>query len=245
MELRNNTVLITGGSSGIGFTLAKKLIDLGNTVIICGRSKDKLDHAQTILCSVHTFRCDVSQLEECYKLADYIKENFPLCNLLINNAAIVHKVNFWDEKEILAQAEQEIKTNLMAPIWLTKLLAPVLAKHLNAGIVNITSGLVYVPRTTYPIYNATKAALNSFTQVIRAQNTKDNLQLIEVLFPVVDTPWHKGVVPKMAISPDKAVEEMLSGLKKDIVEIRVGKVKLLCWLTRIAPKLAWKKINSL
>jgi uncharacterized oxidoreductase len=97
----------------------------------------------------------------------------------------------------------------------------------------------------YPIYNATKAALHSFTQVLRHQLKNANVQVIEVMMPVVDTPWHQGNAPKIAISPGKAVSEMIAGLEKGKLEIRVGAVKILYFLARLAPGLAFRMINRI
>jgi len=105
--------------------------------------------------------------------------------------------------------------------------------------------LIYAPRADYSFYNSTKAALHAFTQVLRIQNTNPNLKIIEVLFPVVDTPWHKGNAPKIAISVDQAVQGMIKGIEKGKEEVKVAGVKLLYLLSRIAPKFALKKINNL
>ncbi len=244
MELRKNTVLITGGSSGIGLELARSLIEKDNTVILCGRSMERLERAKLSLPTVKIIQCNVSKFHEIQKMATWIQEHHPQCNMLINNAAIAHKAQFYEDASILEKARAEIDTNLMAPITLCKLLIPILEKNERAKIVNITTGLVYAPRAIYPFYNATKAALHSFTQVLRMQLKDIPIEVIEVLFPVVDSPWHQGNVPPTAISTKKAVEGMVNGLEKGVKEIQVGKVKLLFWLSRIAPKLAVQKINS-
>ncbi|GAA5522738.1 SDR family NAD(P)-dependent oxidoreductase [Aliifodinibius salicampi] len=245
MTLQNNTVLITGGSSGIGFELAKQLTKQDNRVLICGRSIDKLEKAKRLLPDIHYLQCDISRADECNKLASWIHNEHPDCNILINNAAIVHTDHFFEDDYILEKANTEVQTKLMGPIRLSKLFIPILQKNKRARIINITTGLVYVPRATYPFYNATKAALHSFTQVLRSQLNSSPIDVIEVLFPAVDTPWHKGNPPAIAISTEEAVQGMLTGLKKGKEEIRVGKVKLLYLLSRIAPNFAFKKLNSL
>lgn len=238
-------MLITGGSSGIGFELAKKLINQKNRVLICGRSVDKLEKAKRLLPDLHYLQSDISKADECNKLVHWVSSEHPDCNTLINNAAIVHTDHFLDDDHILEKADTEIQTNLMGPIRLSKLFIPILQKNKRAKIINITTGLVYVPRATYPFYNATKAALHSFTQVLRSQLDSSSIEVIEVLFPAVDTPWHKGNPPKIAISTEKAVEGMLKGIEKGKQEIRVGKAKLLYLLARLAPNFALKKLNSL
>ncbi|UZR98699.1 SDR family oxidoreductase [Chondrinema litorale] len=244
MTLINNTVLITGGSSGIGFKLAEILVKNNNQVIICSRSEEKLKRSKELIPELHIIQCDLATKEGCMKLTEQIKRDFPSCNILVNNAAVVHKNNFYTDNSALEKSDLEIQTNLIAPIYLSKLFIPVISKNKNAKIININSGLAYLPRAVYPIYNATKAALHSFTQVLRMQLSNTNIDVIEVMFPAVDTPWHNGNTPKIAISADAAVNEMLVKLSKNKKEIRIGKVNLLYKLYRIAPKFALKKLND-
>jgi uncharacterized oxidoreductase len=245
MNLTNKTILITGGSSGIGLELSKVLIQKNNKVIICGRSEDKLKKAKDLMPNLITYPCDLSVPKECEEFAHIIREKHPDLNILINNAAIVHRTNFLATPNIMAMAEKELETNLMAPIRLIHFLHPILQKNADPAIINITTGLVYVPRSDYPFYNATKAALHSFTQVLREQTKSSNFHIVEVLFPAVKTPWHKGKAPKIAISTEKAVNEMMKGLARGSKEIRVAGANMLYKVSRIAPNFAFKKVNSL
>ena len=245
MNLTNNTVLITGGSSGIGLELSKRLIALNNKVIICGRSEEKLKAAKALIPELVTYPCDLSNKQQCHDLSAWLKQNHKDLNVLINNAALVHNTNFMEANDSTAMAELEINTNLLAPIILIKELVPILVKNANPTLINVTTGLIYTPRASYPFYNATKAALHSFTQILRAQLGQTDLEIIEVMFPAVDTPWHKNNPPKVAIPVDQAVEEMIKGLSKGILEIRIAKVKLLYFLSRVAPNFAFKKLNNL
>lgn len=244
MKLTNNTILITGGSSGLGLEMARRLTENGNTVIICGRSQARLQAAQKVIPGIITFQCDLSEKDAASRLADWVAREYPRCNMLINNAAIVHKTSFPDDEDMIAKADLEIRTNLLAPIALAKLFIPIVNQNPNPALVNITSGLVYVPRAAYPIYNATKAALHSFSQVLRHQLRRSGISVLEVMFPAVDTPWHKGNPPKIAISADQAVSEMLNGIASGKQEIKVGKAKLLYLLSRIAPGFAFNKLGK-
>ncbi|MBA4852195.1 SDR family oxidoreductase [Emticicia sp. BO119] len=244
--LTNNTILITGGSSGVGLELAKRLAEKNNSVLICGRSKEKLEEAKRQLPEVQVFRCDISSERECILLIEWVETNYPECNILINNAAIVSNTEFLKDDKAIEKANNEFQTNILAPIRLSKLFLPLLLNNPDAQIINISTGLVYAPRAVYPFYNATKAALHSFTQTLRLQLINQPIKIIEVLLPVVDTPWHKGNPPKIAIPAEKAVAEVLKELeKKNSLEIRIGGVKILYWLSRIAPGFAIRKINSL
>ncbi len=245
MELKNNSVLITGGSSGIGLEFAKWLVQKKNKVIICSRSFEKLQEAKREIPEIYFFQCDVSEIDRCKKLAEWVKDEHPDCNILVNNAAIVHTSNFYHEEEVLTQARKEIETNLFAPIALSKFFIPIIEQNPNPQIINISSGLAYVPRASYPFYNATKAALHSFTQTLRIQLQRSTIAVKEVFLPAVDTPWHKGNPPKIAIPVKQAVHEMVNGLEGEKEEIRVGKAKLIYRISRIAPQFAISKINSI
>ncbi len=245
MQLKNNTILITGGSSGIGLELCKRLISYNNTVIICGRSAEKLEKVKSLLPNVIAFQCDLSQESECEALIGWVKENHPQLNVLINNAAVTHDSNFAETPQIDKLAVLEVNINLLAPIRLINGFLATMQGNPSPTIINVTSGLVYCPRAIYPFYSGTKAALHSFTQVLRIQLKNTNIKVIEALFPAVDTPWHKGNPPKIAIPVRRAVDEMLAGMIKNKDEIKIGAVKFLYMLSRISPGLALKKLNNL
>ncbi|MFK7848533.1 MAG: SDR family oxidoreductase [Rhodothermales bacterium] len=245
MNLIGNTILITGGTSGIGLELANQLQQRGNDIIICSRSREKLESARAENAALVTYRCDVSNPDDCKKMVSWLEAHKPALNVLINNAAVSHTMDFIEDDAALEKASIEIETNLTAPIRLIKQLYPMLSRNAAPKIINITTGLIYAPRSIYPIYNATKSALHSFTQVLRIQVEKSPAQVIEVQLPAVDTPWHGGNPPKIAIPVEVAVKEMMSGLEKGREEIKVGKVKLLYILSRIVPGYALRKVNSL
>jgi uncharacterized oxidoreductase len=245
MKLENNTVLITGGSSGIGLELAKVLINKGNKVIICGKSNEKLVAAKKILTQLITYQCDISDAEECKAFARKVAANHPDLNILVNNAAIVNKIDFIGNENAMELAENEYQTNLLAPIRLIKLLFPTISANDSSAIINITTGLIYAPRVIYPFYNSSKSALHSFTQTIRIRLKDEKTKVVEVMFPAVNTPWHQGNPPKIAISTEAAVSEMITGLEKGKSEIRVGGAKILHLISRLAPAFALKKVNEI
>ena len=245
MNLKNNTVLITGGSSGIGFEFSKVLVQKGNTVIICGKSNEKLLAAKKAEPKLITYQYDLSDNTACIDFANRIKENHPDINILVNNAAIVNKIDFLKDEKALELAENEYQTNLLAPIRLIKLLYNTISANESPAIINITTGLIYAPRVIYPFYNSSKSALHSFTKTLRIALSKEKTEVIEVMFPAVITPWHKGNPPKIAISVEDAVNQMIKGLEKGKPEIRVGGAKILYLISRIAPGFALKKVNSI
>lgn len=245
MKIINSTVLITGGSSGIGLKLSKVLIQRGNKVIICGKSNEKLMAAKQIMPQLITYQCDLSDSQQCIDFAEKIRENHPDLNILINNAAIVNKIDFIGEEKAIELAENEYQTNLLAPIRLIKLLYPTLSANESPAIINITTGLIYAPRYIYPFYNSSKSALHSFTQTLRIRLKDEKTEVIEVMFPAVDTPWHQGSPPKIAIGVEQAVFEMMHGLEKGRSEIKVGGAKILYLISRLAPSFALKKVNEI
>ncbi len=243
MELKADKILITGGSSGIGLELAKQLSEKGNKIIICGRSDQKLEQAKKEIPSISAYKCDLSKISECEELFKNIKTEHPDCNILINNAAIVHKTKFETDKDMIQKAELEIRANYLAPVVLTKLFLPFFTNKKSA-VIFITTGLVYSPKAAYPVYSSTKAGLHSFVQTLRLQLNNNPIEIIEALMPAVDTPFHQGEAPKIAISAEKAVNEMLKGLEKGKKEIRIAGVKMLYYVSRLAPKFTFKKINE-
>lgn len=245
MNLRSNTVLITGGSSGIGLELSKVLIQKGNTVIVCGKSKEKLLAAKKAEPNLITYQCDLANTKACEELVERIKESHPKLNVLINNAAIVNKIDFIRDENAMKLAENEYQTNLLAPIRLIRLLYNSINSNESPAIINITTGLIYAPRVIYPFYNSSKSALHSFTQTLRLSLSMEKTEVIEVMFPAVNTPWHKGNPPEIAIPVEDAVNKMITGLEKGKSEIRVGGAKILYLMSRIAPGFAFKKVNSI
>lgn len=245
MKIKNNTVLITGGSSGIGFELSKVMIQNGNKVIICGKSNEKLLAAKKAEPKLITYQCDLAKTSECEELVDKIKINHPKLNIIVNNAAIVNKIDFLNDEKALELAENEYQTNLLAPIRLIKLLYNTISANESPAIINITSGLIFAPRVIYPFYNSSKSALHSFTQTLRIYLKNEKTEVFEVMFPAVNTPWHKGTPPKIAIRVEEAVSQMIKGLEKGESEIRVGGAKILYLMSRVAPGFALRKVNTI
>ena len=157
MRLSGNTVLITGGASGIGFAFAEAFLEAGSTVIICGRRAKKLDEAHEIHPEIHWRICDISEERDREELADWVAANFPSLNILVNNAGIQRDIDFTHGIDDFMAGENEIRTNLEASIILSGLFIPQLAKKPGAAIINVSSGLGFVPAARMPVYSATKA----------------------------------------------------------------------------------------
>jgi uncharacterized oxidoreductase len=158
MDLRNSTVLITGGTSGFGYEFAAQLLDLGSTVIITGRDQARLDQTKSKLPNVYTFQSDVSDPEAISQLFDNVTRQFPELNILINNAGEMRKLNLLDPTIDQDNINREIAINLSGPVRMVQQFLPHLLMQKSAAILNVTSGLAFIPFPLSPIYGATNQA---------------------------------------------------------------------------------------
>lgn len=185
MKISGNVILMTGGGSGIGEALAHRFHDLGNVVIIAGRRLDALKASCEGRANMHAMTLDVDSQTGVDDFAKRVLAAFPKLNMLINNAGIM-RFEKLDQVRDLADAEATITTNLLGPIRMTNALIDHLTAQPDAVIVNVTSGLAFVPLLTAPTYNATKAAIHSYTVALR-EALKGKVEVIELAPPAVQT----------------------------------------------------------
>jgi uncharacterized oxidoreductase len=183
MNLSQNKILITGGASGIGLGLTERFLLENNTVIICGRRASLLAEIEQKHPSVITRVCDLSIESERIGLYEWVTENHPDLQVLVNNAGIQHWMDISDE-DFYQKASAEIMTNILAPVHLANLFAQLDSLK---TIINVTSGLSFVPLTKVPIYSATKAFFHSFTQSLRHLLKLKNIEVIEMIPPALNT----------------------------------------------------------
>lgn len=183
MKITGKKILITGGASGIGFGLAERFVQDGNTVIVCGRRKKVLQEASEKIPSLITVRCDLSIAKGREELYKWIKDEHSDLNILVNNAGIQQWMSI-DDPDFCTRAKQEIDINIEAPIHLSVLFVKL--KNLET-IMNVTSGLAFVPLIKVPVYCATKAFLHSFTLTQRALLKSKNIDVIEIIPPALNT----------------------------------------------------------
>lgn len=243
IESKNRVVLITGGSSGIGFEMAKHMLEEGSKVIICGRSQKKLDETKRKLPKVITIQCDITSDEERKALLERIDKNFPDLNMLMNNAGIVTRYLLPKTGDLSERIRSEWETNYFAPVILTQLFLPILARN-HGTVVNVTSGLAHIPLSIEPNYCATKAALHSMTQSMRLQYAKSGVNVVEILYPEVDTPFQEGHASARALSPQVAAGEALKQLNRGQEEIHIGMSRMLYLISRLMPRRGLKMING-
>lgn len=185
MKHSGNTILITGGGSGIGQALAHRFADAGNTVIVAGRRRDALEETIAGRPEIHGVELDVTSAEGIADFARRLLAAHPGVNVLVNNAGIM-RTEPLDHRRDLTDAEATIATNLLGPIRLTNALVDHLTAQQDAAIVNVSSGLAFVPLVATPTYNATKAAIHSYTVSLRAA-LAGRVEVIELVPPAVQT----------------------------------------------------------
>jgi len=248
MIIKDNTILITGGATGIGFALAETLVNAGNRVIVCGRREGKLKEAREKLPQITIRVCDVSDGKERKSLFNWVKDNFNDLNIIINNAGIQRAVNLKNGTQDLFTGENEIETNLVAPVHLSAYFIPLLLKKKEAAIINVSSGLGFVPIASMPVYCATKAAVHSFTQSLRYQLRDTSIKVFEIIPPMVDTELDKGTTEEgdhkfRGIQPAEVAAATLTAMANNEYEIVVGDAKRLVNGSRTNPEQAFQNIN--
>jgi len=187
MKTTNNTILITGGGSGIGRALAEAFHALGNQVIISGRSQKTLDETTAANRGMKSLTVDMIDADSIRDFSAKIAEEFPMLNVLINNAGIMRPENLLSPEFNMADANATILTNLLGPIHLTSALLPLLRKQPLATVMNVTSGLAFIPLAMTPTYSATKAAVHSYTESLRHQLRETTVEVLELAPPYVAT----------------------------------------------------------
>jgi len=251
LKVDGNTVLITGGATGIGYALAESFLDAGSKVIICGRRKSKLDAAKRQRPTLQVKRCDISVESERRSLLKWATGRFPDLNVLVNNAGIQREVDFTSPTVArpTVRADDEVAINLASQIRLCALLTPRLLKKKEAAIVNISSGLAFVPIASMPIYCATKAAIHSFTTSLRHQLRNTSVRVFEAAPPATDTELDASFAGKeeqayRGISPREVAEAIIEGMKVDTHEIFIGQAQGLHQASLQDPKGIFNKLNS-
>jgi uncharacterized oxidoreductase len=228
MKTIGNTILITGGGSGIGRGLAEAFHRLGNQVIIAGRGQKTLNETTAANPGMKSVTLDVSDPKSIQSFAGQVTKDYPSLNVLINNAGMMRPENLLEASNDLSTAEKTVTTNLLGPIRLTAALLPSLRKQSRATIMTVSSGLAFVPFAMTPAYCATKAAIHSYTQSLRYQLKATNVDVMELIPPYVQTTLMGGqqADDPRAMPLGEFIDEVMSILKSqpDAKEICVKKV---------------------
>jgi uncharacterized oxidoreductase len=187
MNITGNTILITGGGSGIGRALAEALHKQGNQVVIAGRRQSVLDETTAANPGIKSLALNIEDAAAIKDFADQVKQQFPALNVLINNAGIMKMEDLTSDSVDLAVAESIITTNILGPIRLTTALLPLLKSQPKSTVINVTSGLAFLPLAATPTYCATKAAMHSWSQSLRYQLRETSVEILELAPPYVQT----------------------------------------------------------
>jgi uncharacterized oxidoreductase len=249
MRTKDNTILITGGATGIGFALAEAFVKAGNKVLICGRREVKLKEARGKLPQIQARTCDLSKRKDRESFCDWVRENHEDLNILVNNAGIQRAIDLRKGTAELLGGEDEVQINFGAPIYLSAYFAPLLLKKKEAAIVNVSSGLGFIPMAAMPVYCATKAGIHMFTVSLRHQLKDTPVKVFEIVPPAVDTELGKGTTGESeqeyrGIPPREVAVATLKALKNDEYEVVIGDAKGLVRGSRTDFEKTFQELNS-
>ncbi|MCK0190292.1 SDR family NAD(P)-dependent oxidoreductase [Arenibacter sp. F20364] len=241
MKLNNNTILITGGNSGIGLALGRALLKLNNTVILLGRDKTKLAVVEKE--GFATIVCDLESQGAIENAAVQIQNKYPHINILFNNAGVQYNYKFTKNVIPLNRISREININLIGQMTLTQILIPLLSNAEKSIIVNTTSGLGAFPKLDGLVYSASKAAMRNFTTGLRTSLKNSNIRVLEFIPPVTDTEMTKRRDEKK-MPAKELVEHILPQLQREKKILTVPKMRIFLWIAFLYPALAHKILSK-
>lgn len=241
MRFSGQRVVITGGSSGIGLAMARAFADEGAEVVITGRTEARLREAAASHPAISTFVCDVCDDDQVVALRDVVESQGGV-DILINNAGVLVAFDVTEEPSLGSQLH-EIAVDAAGPVRVVHHFLPGLLTRPSV-LVNVSSGLAYVPYAAAPVYSASKAFVHSYTQSLRAQLAGTSVRVVELLPPVVDTPMAAELDPSFSkMPPDALVAAFLKDLRRGRSEITPGQSIQLKWLSRVAPRMIFGRLN--
>jgi short-subunit dehydrogenase involved in D-alanine esterification of teichoic acids len=235
MKLEGKRILITGGGSGIGLELARRLADR-NQVVIAGRDEEKLERARAQTPNLRTLRLDVTSETEARAAISTLERELGGLDLLVNNAGLLRAYQL-GAADTETKALEDVQVNLIGVLRMSRLALPLLEDSPEAALLFISSALAIAAVPGYSVYAATKAAVHSLARSLRAELASSRIRVFEALPPVVDTePVSDLAVPKL--SPAAVADAIVNGLRRNQEEIRVAQVRQLAPLARLMPRLA-------
>lgn len=241
-QMAGSVVLITGGSNGLGHALAAAAARRGARVIICGRDAARLRQAAEATGADFVI-CDVRNAAERTKLVEHVGSKYGRLNLLINNAGVAHRQNFASRAFDFDLLQEELETNVFAPVHLANASLGLLTASPSAAVVNVSTALAYVPIADVGGYCATKAALHSFSRSLRRQ-LRGKVRVVEALLPTLDTQMSKNYATTK-VAPAVAAARIMNAIGSAREEIRFGQASQLFWMSRVAPNFIFSQLNPL
>lgn len=240
MKLNGRVILITGGTSGIGYELVRLLATRNKLILVLGRDPLKLASLETDFDNVRTYACCLTSTSQIDQVLEEVKANYPDISVVINNAAVQEVPTLLDPLFRYDKIEHEIAINLAAPVKICALmLTHFMQAKQPAAFININSGLALFPKTSSAVYCATKAGLHSFSRSLRYQLQGTSIRIYESMLPLVDTPMTRSRGGSQ-LTAMKAAEAIVAGVEAGREEVYVGKARLIPLLARISPRLMAK-----
>src|SRR6202158_2904882 len=250
MKLTGRTILITGGSAGIGLAFALKFLELSNEVIVTGRRQAVLNQVKADYTKIHTIQSHDADPAQIAALAARVKSDFPKLDVLMNNAGILLYKNLKSPAADLTGLMAEMNVNVGGVVGTTSALIDVITGN-KGTVINVSSGLAFVPLPAAPIFSAPKAAIHSYTQSLRFQLEETGVEVIELMPPAVKTDMTTEISEGggSVITTDELVKQSFGSLNAGALEIRPGQSKTLAWMRRLAPdfinRQLWKASKKL
>ncbi len=248
MKLKARTILITGGSSGIGLELAGQLLERENVVIVTGRNAESLGAAERRFPGLRTIPSDVSDADGIRSLHEQVIARFPKLDTLVNNAGIMRNLRLAEDRS-LEDVAREIDIDLTGPVRMVQQFLPHLRRQSDALIVNVSSGLAFVPFPISPVYSAAKAAIHAYTRCLRVQLDGSNVTVVELAPPGTETRLFRGEFAKemkgqKGMAVDVLAKHAIAGIEAGKIEIRPGLSNVLKIASRLAPGIIFRQMSK-
>lgn len=244
MKIADRAVLITGGTSGIGYELVRNLAPVNKFLIVIGRNPVRLQALREEFGNVVPYECSIADNMSLEKTFSEVVTDHPEVSVVFNNAGIQETPMFLDKKFSYDSIDHEIAVNLSAPIKICALmLGPMLSTEIPSAFVNVSSGLAFFPKRSSAVYCATKAAIHNFSRSLKYQLEETSVAVHEAILPLVDTPMTEGR-GKGKMHPKDAARAIIEGVEAGRQEIYIGKAKLMPILSRLSPTLMARIMKS-
>ncbi|WP_375419257.1 SDR family oxidoreductase [uncultured Hymenobacter sp.] len=247
MKTTGNTILITGGGTGVGLAAGKLFSEKGNHVILVARNAERLAREAAKLPNTTAIACDLADEQDVRRLVRRVKQEHGDLNVLLLNAGVANHYPLFGGEDAFAHSKQEMITNYHSAVLLTQELEPLLREKSEAAIIITTSGVALVPDLMHPTYSATKAALHSLTLAMRLvlERKRSRIKVFELLLPLVDTPFAQAIQSPDKMPAAEVAAAIVAGLEKDEFEMHLGPVAGLYELYLQSPQKALLAINEM